>query len=69
MSFIQRELDRVSAALVENPQANDQSELYAVQQALSWALDPAGFKRPLAMLRGTQEDLGDCPGCPDPGPS
>lgn len=60
MSFIQRELDRISAALVETPTANDYDSLYAAQQALSWALEPTGIKAPFAMIRGIQEVTADC---------
>lgn len=60
MSFIQRELDRISAALVDQPDANDYASLYAAQQALTWALEPTGIKSPFAMIRGTQEATGDC---------
>jgi hypothetical protein len=69
MSFVQRELDRISAALRENPQGNDYDRLYAAQQALSWATDPVGFASPMKHIRGTQEDLGDCQPCRDPGQS
>ena len=60
MGFIQRELDRLGDALRANPDANDYDLLYSAQQALSWATDPEGFKSPMRMIRGTQEDLGDC---------
>jgi hypothetical protein len=59
MSFIQRELDRISAALVDGPEANDYASLYAAQQALALALEPTGIKAPLAMIRGTQEATED----------
>ena len=60
MSFIQRELDRISTALRENPQSNDYDLLYAAQQALSWAADPDGFASPMKQIRGIQEGSGDC---------
>ena len=69
MGFVQRELDRISAALVEGPEANDYASLYAAQQALAWALEPTGIKAPFAMIRGTQEGTEGCLGCPDPGQS
>lgn len=69
MSYIQREMDRVSAALTEAPRPADYAELYAAQQALAWALDPYAVKAPLTMIRGIQAETEDCPGCPCPGPS
>ncbi len=60
MSFVQRELDRISKALREQPTAKNYDELYAAQQALSWALDPEGAKRPMAFLRGIQEGSEGC---------
>ncbi|QIE53955.1 hypothetical protein G5B40_02695 [Pikeienuella piscinae] len=66
MSFIARELDRVSSALRENPQRNDYDRLYAAQQALAWAADPNGFASPMAMIVGIQEGSEDCLGYPDP---
>jgi hypothetical protein len=68
MSFIQRELDRLGAALRENPQGNDYDRLYAAQQALSWASDPSGFASPMKCIKGTQEGLEDCSArhCPQP---
>lgn len=62
MSFIQRELDRIGGAL-ESPQSgNRYAELYAVQQALVWALDPMAFKSPFDLIEGVSilEDAGDC---------
>ena len=69
MSFIQRELDRISTVLRDDPQASDYDVLYSAQQALSWATDPAGFKSPLAAIRGIQAVTEDCPSCPCPGQS
>lgn len=66
MGFIERELTRVSDALQSEPNANDYAELFSVQQALSWALDPEGFKPPMEMLRGIPGDSEDCPACLDP---
>jgi hypothetical protein len=64
MSFIQRELDRINAALHE-PRFVDGTEeyrqLYAAQQALSWALDPEIFKAPYETIIGTLGDSEDCP--------
>lgn len=69
MSFIQRELDRISAALRENPQSNDYDRLYAAQQALSWATDPNGFASPMKHIRGIQADSEGCLADHHPQPS
>lgn len=60
MSFLQREIDRIRAALTEPPSA-DHAELYAAQQALAWALEPTGFKSPYELIRGLppKPDVGD----------
>lgn len=58
MSFIQRELDRISYALTHDPSRDKYPELYAAQQALAWAMDPEGFKAPYKMLVPEGED---CP--------
>lgn len=60
MSFVQRELDRISAALRADPQPNDYDLLYAAQQALAYAIDPEAAKAPLAMIRGTQAGSEGC---------
>lgn len=69
MSFIQRELDRISALLREPLPADRFCQLYAVQQALSWALEPEGFALPSAVVTegraipltwGTQEAPRGC---------
>lgn len=57
MSFIQREIDRIRADLIVNP---DQRELYAAQQALCWALEPGGVRAPYAMIMGIEEAPEDC---------
>lgn len=59
MSFIQRELDKISLALGE-PSDPHYIELYAAQQALAWALEPDGIRSPYKMVMGTQGDLEDC---------
>lgn len=47
MSYIQRELDKISAQLHETPRDTEKyQELYIAQQALSWALEPTGFRSP-----------------------
>jgi hypothetical protein len=62
MSFIQRELERVGAALMQPQPSDHYAELYAVQQALLWALEPEGFKSPYDMIVGISipADLKDC---------
>lgn len=64
--FIERELKRIAEALHEPCSADEYRQLYAAQQALSWALEPEGFKRPYDMLRGIRSELADCSGDPDP---
>ena len=65
MSFIQRELAKLSRLVLASP---DAKEAYAAQQALSWALDPTAFKSPYDLVKGTQEGSEDYPECPDPLP-
>ncbi len=50
MSFIQRELDHISSALQAPRSEASYAQLYAAQQALSWAQDPDGFARPLPTI-------------------
>ena len=68
MSFIQLEIDRIGNALTSAQPDSRYAELYAVQQALVWALQPAVFKSPYDMILAsdTQEGLGDCPAGSDP---
>lgn len=66
MSFVQREIDRISSELRLSPKPNDYDLLYLTQQALSWAIDPDGYKSPMVMLRGTQEGTEDCSVDPHP---
>ena len=66
MSFVQRELDRIHTALHDPQNDNRYAELYAAQQALSWALEPEGNKRPYDMITGTPADSADCSGVPRP---
>lgn len=60
MSFVAREIEKLNRALNETPEGDRRAELYAAQQALSWALDPTGFKAPYAMITGIQEGSVDC---------
>jgi len=59
MSFIQRELDRIAIALNKQTAGDEYERLYAAQQALSWALEPGGFKSPYAEIMGIQEGSED----------
>lgn len=60
MSFVSRELEKLSRALQSEPQGNHYEKLYAAQQALSWAMEPQGFKAPTVMIMDTQQGLEDC---------
>ncbi len=61
MGFVERELERIEVALREPRSAEEWNQLYAAQQALSWALEPIGFKAPYDTIMGTQEGSEDCP--------
>lgn len=63
MSFITRELDRISARLrnVALPKS-EHEQLYAAQQALSWALEPNGFRSPYDTI--TMDIPEGSEGCP-----
>ena len=68
VGFVERELARIADALREPRFADQYDRLYAAQQALSWALEPDGFKRPFDMITtgipaGT-EDCSPSPGLP-----
>lgn len=54
MSFIKRELARIGTALRDPGHAGRYAELYAAQQALSWASDPDAFRSPYDMLMGNR---------------
>lgn len=60
MSFIQRELDKLSRALNDAPESDQRSELYAAQQALLWAKEPEGFQSPYNMITGSGPSSADC---------
>lgn len=63
MPALQDELDRIGDALRAKPPHPRRAELYAAQQALAWALDPASAARPLAVFTGTLSDREGYPGC------
>ena len=52
MSFVQRELDRLSLALHEPRSDDEYRQLRVAHQALSWALEPVGFKSPYDTRQG-----------------
>lgn len=68
MSFVLRELDRIRSLLIDGSHPQH-SELYAAQQALSWAQEPDGFASPLKMITGTLVDSRDCPPLSNPAQS
>lgn len=63
MGYIERELGRLHKALDEGVGDPRYPEIYAAQQALSWALDPQAFRAPMAYLKGIREGSVDCPAC------
>jgi hypothetical protein len=56
MSFIEREIQRINKALIENPESPEYDRLYVAQQALAWTLEPTGVKSPYDMVMGIQEE-------------
>ncbi len=52
MSFIQRELDKLTLALSEPQEEGIYPQLHAAQQALAWALEPRGVKSPYEVVMG-----------------
>lgn len=50
MGFLDRELARISEALLAAEPERRRPELYAAQQALSWASDPTAFRSPYDMI-------------------
>jgi len=66
MGFIQREIDRLRIELTDSSHGPHYAELYAVQQALSWATEPDGFRAPFDMVMGTPLKTEDCPSEPHP---
>jgi hypothetical protein len=65
MSFIQRERDRINLLIRDGSHPN-YAELYAAQQALSWAQDPNGFSSPVVTITGIQGEKVDCRAEPHP---
>ncbi len=60
MSFVQRELERLGHALSASPQGDHYAELYAAQQALAWALEPAVIQSPSRLLTSSEVGEADC---------
>ena len=60
MGFVDRELEKLSRALCENPNGDRYAELYAAQQALGWATDPMAFRSPYNMIMGIPAETADC---------
>lgn len=64
MGFIERELKRISDAVrarqAGQSDTDEYRQLYAAQQALSWALEPTGFRAPCDTILDTPADAGDC---------
>jgi hypothetical protein len=76
MSFIERERDRIEAAM-RAPPISDPAypKLRLAKQALSWSLDPLAFVSPLQLIRwdysslDIHQDGEDCRPLSDPVPS
>jgi hypothetical protein len=58
--FVERELDRLRAAILDHGNAEKRNALYAAQQALEWAREPNGFAPPFAVAMGIREAREDC---------
>lgn len=69
MSHMKDELHLTGEELRNNPDGPKYEQLYAAQQALSWATDPERFRSPYRMIMDIPAETEGCPGCPDPGPS
>jgi len=64
MSYLQREFDRLNAALRDAKNSNKFDALYVAQQAIAWASDPDAYKSPMVLITGTPEDSEGCqPSC------
>ena len=59
IGFLQREFERLNGALGDPNNANKYEVLYAAQQAVAWATDPAGYKSPFDTIMGTPVDSKD----------
>jgi hypothetical protein len=65
VGFIERELERISEAVrarqAEQSDTDEYRQLYAAQQALSWALEPVGFQAPYETILGSSASSVSCP--------
>ena len=62
MSFLEREIARLAAAIVDPANIARRAELYAAQQALAWTTEPSGYASPFDMImRDTREEPEGCP--------
>jgi hypothetical protein len=70
MSFVERELNRLAAAIRAGQTSDVNAKLRAAQQALSWAMEPQGFASPfdaiarshtLTGIQASSEDCSDLP--------
>jgi hypothetical protein len=64
--FIQREVDRIAVALRNDCDPKRYERLYAAQQALSWALEPTGFRSPYDWAMDIPVMPADCSAYPRP---
>ena len=53
------EQERIAVALRNGQRPECYRELYAAQQALSWALEPIAFASPFDAITGTPEERAD----------
>lgn len=60
MSFVQRELNKISSALLQEADEGRKNELYVAQQALFWVLDPSSYRTPFNMIMDIQAEPKDC---------
>ena len=67
MSFVQRELGRLHNELSKIDENSPvYAQLYSAQQALWWALEPAGVKSPCDFIMDIPAKTGDCLSEPHP---
>jgi hypothetical protein len=51
LGFVTRELERAATALREPQPPERYSQLYLIQQTLTWSLDPENFMSPMEAIR------------------
>lgn len=59
MNQIKEQLEKISIALCETQNKEQYTQLYAAQQALSWALETNTFAEPYNMIMGIQANSED----------